>query len=272
MAATDGCVLTWRTVFLAIVLAYGWVIGQDLARVQIVFHHVHHGDWLWPEQLLERSNYHTPLPAPLAEVLHADRFIVSLREPRDAWMAYRRFIDGQQLGDPARLNFQEQFTRLLLQDWDRLTFLERSGADTFVARLEDLREDSAEVMRQCADWLGIDASEAALNNLTYYGFEWFGDIYTPPSSTVHSTRPKSSLDWQDRWLCDAVLARPAEAHRYPHRGLVAAKVALLWLTIVLPSARLRDGSLAGWWPRRQSSMRRAAARVRFARTMRERMA
>jgi hypothetical protein len=263
---------TWRRLFAGILVAYGWAIGQDLTRARVMFHHVHHGDWLWPERLIEQANAPATLPSPPADVLKADKFVVSLREPHDACMAYIRFIDGQKLGDPSRLNFQEQFTRLLLQDWDRLTFLERSGANTFVARLEDLRNDSAGVMCRCADWLGIDSSEAALLGLTYYGYEWFGDIYTPPSSTVHSVRPKPSLDWQDRWLCDAVLARPAEAHGYTHRGFVAAKVALLWLTVVFPSARLRDTSLAGWWPQVQSAMARAVARVRFAHIMRERMA
>mgnify|MGYP003337920019 CR=1 FL=1 len=61
-----------------------------------------------------------------------------------------------------------------------------AGADVYAIRLEDLRSDPAGTMSRCAAWLGIDAAAPTLRKLTYYGFEWFGDIYTSPSSTVKS--------------------------------------------------------------------------------------
>lgn len=263
-AAMSGHPVTWRTVFFAIVLAYGWVIGQDPDRIRIVFHHVHHGDWLWPERLLERSNYHTPLPAPSREVLRADRFIVSLREPRDAWMAYRRFIDGQELADPVRVNAQEQFVRLLLQDWARLAHVRRAGEDAHVVRLEDLRHTAEATMRQCASWLGIDPLEPSLSRLTYYGFEWFGDIYTKPSSTVHAASASTTQPvWQDRWLCDVALAGLGARYGYPRRTAVALKSALLPMTAIWPAAALRDRSIAEPAAQRFDAARRASERMRF---------
>lgn len=272
VAATGGRQLTWRTVFLGIVLAYGWVIGQDLAQARVVFHHVHHGDWLWPERLLERSNYHTPLPAPPSDILRADRCIVSLREPRDAWSAYRRFIDGQGLPDSARLNAQEQFARLLLQDWARLAHVHRSGGGLHVVRLEDLRQTAAKTMRDCAAWLGVNPLQPSLQQLTYYGFEWFGDIYTPPSSTVHAAPSFATGPvWQERWLCDVALASLGEHYGYPKRSWIALKSALLPVTVAWPAAPLFDRSIAGA-ARWLDAARRAADRLRFVKDLQSTLA
>lgn len=263
--------LTWRRVFLAIALAYGWVIGQDPERVRIVFHHLHHGDWLWPERLVERSNYQVPLPKPAWEILRADKYVVSLREPRDASLAYRRFIDGQQLPDQIRLDAQEQFARLLFQDWDRLMHARRLGLDLHVVRIEDLRVRAAQTMRACATWLGITPDEASLEHLTYYGFEWFGDIYTRASSTVHAETAAGELNWQERWVCDAVLSAPATAYRYPRRAFVRAKAALLGLTAWWPAPVMRDRTITAAWPAWRAAGRRAGARVAFARAIRSRL-
>ena len=84
-------------------LAYGWAIGQDLQRVKVLFHHVHHGDWLWPDRLIDRSNCQpAPLRPPHA-VLRADRYVVSVCHPDQALNSIVRFV--AQLGlDPARTN------------------------------------------------------------------------------------------------------------------------------------------------------------------------
>lgn len=263
--------LSWRVVFLGIVAAYGWTIGQDPAGARVVFHHVHHGDWLWPERLIDRSNYHLALPRPAAEILKADRFVVSLREPRDASLAYRRFIEGQRLPDPQRLDAHDQFARLLLQDWDRLSHALRAGLACHVVRIEDLRVKAAETMAACADWLGIDSREPSLTRLTYYGFEWFGDIYTQASSTVHAKPPLGDLSWQERWLCDVVLSAPGAAHGYPARRWTRAKARLLSAIALWPPALMSDSSIASRWQRWRAAGRRASARVAFAAMMRVRL-
>lgn len=273
LSAVGTLPMTWRRLFTALVLAYGWAVGQDLKRIRLVFHHVHHGDWLWPERLIDRSNYHTALPAPPSEILRADMFVISLREPHDAWMAYRRFIDGQGMPDPARLNAQEQFLRLLMQDWERLHHITSSGARVHVVRIEDLRVSALSAMQSCAQFLGIDPTDPALAALTYFGFEWFGDIYTPASSTVHPPSASAGqLDWQEAWLADSVFADLAAQHGYQHRSAVAIKSALLSLTVAHPHASLFDTRGPGGMKAQLQAARRASQRVAFAREMQRRIA
>jgi hypothetical protein len=264
--------LTWRLVFLGIVLAYGLAIGQDPAATRVVFHHVHHGDWLWPDRLVERSNYHSPLPMTPREILQADRYVLSVREPRDAAMAYWRFIEGQALPDPARLNAHDQFHRLLLQDWDRLKLAATGEVPAHVVRLEDLRADARAAMSRLAAFLGIESAHPSLTRLTYYGLEWYGDIYTPPSPTIHTARPPVALPWQDRWAIEVTLGALAARFGYAKPRLVELKRALLGLTTLLPSRSLRDRSIDGAAAAWRAASARATARLQFTRLMWRRLA
>ena len=45
----------------------------------------------------------------------------------DVIVAPVRFIAGQNLPDTQRVHFQEQFLRLIMQDWDRLVVASHSG-------------------------------------------------------------------------------------------------------------------------------------------------
>mgnify|MGYP006270864623 FL=1 len=243
--------LTATEAFVGIVLAYGWAIGQDLNRVRVLFHHVHHGDWLWPEQLIDRSNCQPPPKRPASAVLQADRYLVSVCDPDQALNSIVRFVAQLGLDTAAQIETREQLIRLLAQDWRRAHFL-RAGTEIHAVRLEDLRADALRTMRTCAAWLGIDASAPSLTALTYYGFEWFGDIYTSPSSTVKPVTTRRLPPWQDRIYLAELLDGMPSAMGYP---AVAVPAGAVWASLVWPSPFLRANGYAaakGWAERRQA--------------------
>lgn len=263
VSATSGIELTERTVFLGLVLAFGWCTGQDLGRVKIVFQHLHHGDWLFPARVLEPYNLHYLPPPPGPGSLRADKLVLSVRAPYESYLAYVKFTASHGLAEAPRLDLQQQFVRLLFQDWDRLAFAQRSGADTRVIRLEDLRKDSLGTMRGCARWLGIDDNSPCLEHLTYYGHAWHGDIFTEPRTVVHQVRPSRPIAWQERWLCDAVLGVEARRHGYRMGVTGPIKRLLLWLTVIWPAPELFELAIPDRWRRYRQAARRALTTVKF---------
>lgn len=263
VSATAGAAMTERNIFVGLVIAFGWCAGQDLSRTKVVFQHLHHGDWLFPERLLEKYNYTIPRQVPATGSLRADKFILSVRAPYDAYLAYVKFTSSHGLADPARLDLQQQFTRLLLQDWDRLAHIVRSGLDYHVVRIEDLRQDAARAMQACARWLGLDQMEECLNHLTYYNYAWHGDIYTEPSTTVHQVRPSRPIAWQERWLCDALLGSEARNYGYRLGSSGWLKWRLLPLTVWWPAAGLFDATIESWRERYKAAADRARADLEF---------
>ena len=264
---TGGAALTERSLFVALVLTYGWCVGQDLARVNVVLQHLHHGDWLFPERLLERSNYHPPLPEDRVQPLRADKYVLSVRAPYDAFLAYVKFTGSHGLPPAERLDLQEKFIRFLEQDWDRLAIIEASNVPHFVAHLEDFRWDAKAVMKDLARFLGINPDLPCLHHLTYYGFAWHGDIYTEPSTTVLKARPSRPIRWQERWILDALVGPDARRHGY-RTGIVGpVKWKLLPWTVRFPAADLYDPSISSPDERRRGAEERASARVTFARQL-----
>lgn len=258
LAATGHRPLTATEAFVGIVLAYGWAIGQDLQRVKVLFHHVHHGDWLWPDRLIDRSNCQpAPLRPPHA-VLRADRYVVSVCHPDQALNSIVRFVAQLGLDPDSEVETRELLIRLLAQDWSRAMRARDEGADVYAIRLEDLRSDPAGTMSRCAAWLGIDAAAPTLRKLTYYGFEWFGDIYTSPSSTVKSAGPTVLPPWQDRAYLSTLLGRLPVLLGYGLGTWPLAKV----VSAVWPSPRLFS---RGGWNGYGGAIRRTRQRRVFAR-------
>lgn len=258
--AVGGMQMDARRVFLAIVLAYGWAIGQDIAAAKVVFHHVHHGDWLWPQDLLERANYQPVRERRPEEILKADRYVVSVSEPEQAFNSIVRFVPQLGLTSGAQVETRELLIRLLAQDWLRLDRARRARLDVHAVRLEDLRNDAAGTMALCATWLGISPDVDALGKLTYYGFEWFGDIFTSPSSTVKPVGKRTPPPWQDRNYLHTLLRDLPAALGYNAQPPSALRTmaAAVW-----PSPLLFDPE-RGAWDRYRSARQHARSRDAFA--------
>lgn len=257
LAAIAGADVTERHVFLALVTAFAWCAGQDLSRATVVLHHLHHGDWVWPERLLDRSNIACGgLPPDRTGALRADKYLIPIRAPYDTYVAHTKFASRHGLSETARLDLEDQLVRLLFQDWDRLAAARREGCDVHVVRLEDLRGDAGASVAACARWLGIDPDHESLRQLTFYGYPWHGDVFTEPSPVVHRTRPSRKASWQERWLCDVAVGREAIANGYPMGRNGRVKWWLLGLSAWWPAPGLFDTSI------QDAGARRAAARVR----------
>jgi hypothetical protein len=176
-----------------------------------------------------------------------------------------KFAGSHGLSSTQRIDLQEQFLRLLQQDWDRVAVAERSGVPSHVVHIEDLRKDALSTMRRCAEFLGIDPQHTSLAHLTYYGYAWHGDIYTEPSTTVHSVRPSRPIRWQERWFCDATIGPIAKRHGYEVGITGPLKWALLRLAAWLPEPELFDAAIAPAAARRRNARSRARARLAWAR-------
>jgi hypothetical protein len=255
--------------FRNLVLAFGWCAGQPVAQARVVFQHLHHGDWLWPERLIERYNAQDTPPQKLLDALRATGYLLSVRDPGEAAASVWNYVDQRPFGELEAIEAKELYFRLLLQDWDRLAWVTDRGLNARVIRLEDLRRDARGVMAGCARWMGIDDGHSSLGDLTYHGLDWYGDIFTKPSKTVHQSGRPGLLAWQDRAVLHSVIAKRSKTWGYGRAGAKAwalAKLGIL-LAAISPSPTLLPKS-GSWFARYRYAVRHAAARVRFVAALR----
>jgi hypothetical protein len=259
-----------RRVFRAIVLAFAWCIGQPVKTARIVFQHLHHGDWLWPDRLIERYNVPKPPARALRDAMRPVGYVLSVREPQEAARSVWSYAEKLGYDDSGVIAAKERYFRLLLQDWDRLRLLTRAGVNAKVVRIEDLRRDARGVMADCARWMGIDDSYAGLGKLTYFGFDWYGDIFTKASREIQSESQQVALCWQDRLLIDVLVGDEVARRGYaPERTGVdriadALKMSLMRLW---PSPTVWRTS--GAWPIRYlEALRYAGERAAFVNAFR----
>lgn len=255
-----------RRLFLALTLAYAHCVGQDVARARVVFQHVHHGDWLFPDALSERYNVRPVRDGAPAELLRADKLLISVREPFETYLATAAFTAKLGLSREAEVDTLETYLRLLVQDWQRIEPAEREYRAR-VVRLEDLRADALGAMRSCASFLGIDAESPTLASSTFYGLPWFGDRFSPVSNTPRQERPKGSVGWQDAAFLETLVRAAARRHGYPTTGETAWRrmwrLARLAMSFVAPPAALygeRGRSAVGY----VRALRRVARRLPLA--------
>jgi len=258
-----GASLTHRTVFCGLVAAFGWCVGQDPKRAKVLLHHLHHGDWLFPAVLIERSNCPEGAPVDGLAMLRPTRIIQSLRNPYEAFQSIAGFSRRHQLPAAEVVKTQEKIVRLLAQDWFRWRLIQRVADWCHTVRLEDLRSNPLVVMRQCAKAIGIDPDAPALADLTYYGWTWMGDIYTTPTPTIHASGDHGPIAWQDRAFLDELLDAWVTDAGYTRSIAAAGSGALTKMSVLAPSPTLLNvgsSALERW--RAASSTTRD--RLRFA--------
>lgn len=231
--------LTYRTVFLGLVVAYGWCVGQDVMGARAVLQHLHHGDWLWPNLLLDRSNCPEPPALDGYQMLAPAKIIQSIRNPYDTFQSAAAFARQHGLDDAAAVELQEVLVHLFAQDWLRSRVIAGHGDECGrLIRIEDLRRDPLQTMRDCAAWIGIEDDTASLAHLTYFGFPWLGDIYTPRGSTIRQGG-RSAVAWQDRAYLDVLLGPWPAKVGYQQSFGRGVRTALFVLSMLLPSPSVR---------------------------------
>lgn len=170
-----------RTALSAVFLAFSWAAGQDLRRAEVILQHMHHGDWLAPSLAIDPYNLPDVTSSP--EVIF-DRLLVTMRrDARRAFVGCSSFASRFAPEDaPA---YTETLMHLLGQDEARLELMRRVGAPRCEVALEDMADDPVGTIGRVARWLGIDATEPALANMTLYGLQWWGDNFSRPAAAPH---------------------------------------------------------------------------------------
>jgi hypothetical protein len=189
-----------RRALYAAVLAYEWCLGRDLDEARVVFHHLHHGEWLWPELLIETCNLGGLEPAAdLRETLKPDLVLVPLRDPRAILRSYPAIAAGVTEGGAQATAFCERLVRLLPQDWLRARAAAASGSATRGVRLEDIKADLAGTFAALCRFLGVDDDDPALRAMTYYGHAWTEDTWSVArrSALAANRDLDRPLAWQD---------------------------------------------------------------------------
>lgn len=187
-----------RRILSAILVAYAWCVGMPIERVTQTFVHVHHGDWLWPNAVVEDCNLQGQVNIPSLKWLSPQRLIFTVRNPSDQIRSYEGFVVKVATGSFDQTDWMERYLRLLVQDWLRVELATASGIALHIVRLEDLRCDmAAEMIRLCA-WMGISSNSDTLKSPTILGVPWWGDIYGSPSLTLNPPEPIQSPDALNR--------------------------------------------------------------------------
>lgn len=235
-----------REVLFAAVSALAWCRGHELDAVRTLLVHLHHGDWHWASRLVDAANVSARPLRDWVGALSPDRMLVTLRNPMDQIVSYRRFVPRAVEDPAARSGWYERYLRLLSQDWLRLDLYAAAGISLRTLRLEDLRQDKDATMGGLMAWMGLAHCPEAVAEPTIYGLPWWGDIYTAPSRTMNpprSMRRPPACD-PDAQLVYAAAPGVAASHGYPD----------------LPLARPLFGLSSGpCWPRPSRSWPYAAA-------------
>lgn len=257
-AALPGPTGSARRLLAAIHAALATCLGWSTARTRILLLHLHHGDWLWPETLVETCNIEPVPPWRGVDLLAPDKIIASARNPFETLGSIETFCDKACASSDEATFWFERYVRLLVQDWRRLDYLRSGAVDTRTVHLNALRRDPRAELATVCEWLGVDAADEALEAPTAYGLAWWGDTYTEPSRRPKPPGNEREPSWKNR---DHVFfglgaGSIAGAMGYPRlcetgtRLVTSAPTLALWLA---DSVDRREGRFVGnqpvWQPR-----------------------
>ncbi|MCK6453252.1 MAG: hypothetical protein L6R19_20740 [Alphaproteobacteria bacterium] len=219
--ALDGCPADPRRILYAAVLAYEWCRGRDTTDVRVVLHHLHHGDWLWPDLLIDRFNLFGLNPPHALQIgLRPDLLLVSLRSPHAILRSYPAIAVGVNPSGADQVKFHERLLRLLAQDWLRTRVAAASDMTAVGIRLEDLKADRRGTLGQLCRLLGVDADDPALDQETLYGYPWHEEAWTIARRRAIFENPGLDRDmfWQDELFAMGCLGTLA-AEVYPEETM-----------------------------------------------------
>lgn len=214
-AIAGSAPMTARELFCTFHLAYAWCLGADPKTARVLFHHLHHGDWLFPDQLIETANIDPVRPAECARPFPADLYVVPIRHPVSALISYKHFADTVGSTPEERADLHERYLRLLVQDWVRNDLLRRRSDSVLFLQLEEVKRDTPRAVQELCQRLGIDPTHPALGSMTFYGLPWHGDPYGKPSTGLRAEPSDSHADAADRAFLLALVGDLAEQQGYP---------------------------------------------------------
>ena len=194
--------------FYALSTAYAWCTDQDIRGCKAVFHHLHHGDWLWPAALADRHSV-SNATFNSRDLLMPTKLLVTVRDPTDIVRSLPTFVKSY-FGDdfPNARNIHETYLRLMCQDWQRHDLIRASGIDHVFVPIESVRTDPGGEVRRMANWIGIDAEAPSLQTSSLFGQLWWGvNSSAPlngPQAVRKERRPPSWEDMDEPYILAAI--------------------------------------------------------------------
>lgn len=186
----------FKIILKKIIIAYLAACKIPIKNPRAFLLHLHHGDWLKPDLCLDKSNLGNILFD--HQEIWPDKILISLRNPADALASVANYVSLLNLKDEDKSKIYEKYLLLLIQDWFRVQLIQKIKINFKFVRLEDLRIEFEDEIKNLAEWLNITPSNI-LNKPTFYSFEWWGDIYSKSSNKIHRPVPPilPSLSNQD---------------------------------------------------------------------------
>ncbi|MDD5757813.1 MAG: hypothetical protein PHI06_01885 [Desulfobulbaceae bacterium] len=206
-----------RRILFAAILAHAWCQGQQFSMAKVVFMHLHHGDWLWPNALVETCNLSSNSLGRGGDILSPDKIIVSVRNPADQIRSLERFVPLAVSNVAEHRAWFERYLQILAQDWRRIDLARAAGISLRIVKLEDLRSYMHKELDDLACWMGVTPSVDCMNYPTAFGLPWWGDIYSTPSLSPNPPAPiaaPSAFNADHRFLYSAA-GKTIASLRYP---------------------------------------------------------
>lgn len=192
-----------RHIFIAAIMGYNWCIGKDFSKVKVIFQHLHHGDWLRPDLLIDFYNLQRPRSFNPENILQADRYIVTVRAPFATYASVCNYGKQVPCTREEEIVNSERFMRLLMQDWVRAVAVKNLKTPVEFVRFEDLKDNHSKIITRLCDFMGISPDFCGLSESTFYGAPWHGDIYSAPATVPGQGAGQSREEfWQDNVIID----------------------------------------------------------------------
>jgi hypothetical protein len=195
IAAFDRCVevlgKSGRAIFISIHIAYAWCLRVNLNGIKAIVQHLHHGDWLFPQYLINYYNISKEKRDLNLSAILDGEYIITVRDPVTATSSFFATANKAYQDPLKALEYFDELFELMIQDWLRTSIISKSNTSHFIIRLEDLKKDTNLAICCLADWMKIDSSSNALRRMTVMGHDWGGDSYSPRSNSL---RPEPSTE------------------------------------------------------------------------------
>lgn len=171
--------------FMLLHITYECCLGNDLSRKKVLFHHLHHGEWVHFEFLVNKSKLFGQEDLNILHKITAefntDKQIITLRNPYKAMLSVQLFCDRFMEAEESVIEQQkENQIELLAQELVRNKLLVKKGLPIQFMRLENLKGHPKDELQNICKFLGINAEEDSLNEMTFHGMEWLGDVSMVP--------------------------------------------------------------------------------------------
>jgi hypothetical protein len=176
-----------REILTAIIYAYSSSANDVVRKPKNILVHIHHGDWLFPEALINNSNlrpheYEKPPFLP-------DKIISTVRNPADTMNSLKKIVNQSQITEGSKRILFNSYLELLIQDWQRLEIIKKTNIPLKILRLEDIRQNAIEELGQLSKWLKIGFDTKIMTKPTFFRRVWWGDAFSVCNSSIHRPQP-----------------------------------------------------------------------------------